>query len=134
MKSSEAEPTTIFLVECDNDTRQILKENLIRDGYGVIIALDEDDAMERVGDGCVNADLLLINLDETPDDVMHIARKLRLHANWNNQIPIIVIASEYPAELVGRDVAISATEYVTYLEDPDQLQKLLRQLLPRKSG
>lgn len=39
---------TIFLLEEDNDTRGPLVSNLRRHGYRVLIALDEEDALQRV--------------------------------------------------------------------------------------
>src|SRR5918993_4260291 len=41
----------IFLVEEDEDTRILLKMNLERDGYRVLLALDEGDARDRVAGG-----------------------------------------------------------------------------------
>ncbi|HEX7997039.1 MAG TPA: hypothetical protein VF528_01385, partial [Pyrinomonadaceae bacterium] len=62
MNSEQAKQPTIFLLEEDDDTRRILVENLRHRGYRVIVALDEEDALERVGGGYVHADLVLVNL------------------------------------------------------------------------
>ncbi|MDQ3255676.1 MAG: hypothetical protein M3R15_17550, partial [Acidobacteriota bacterium] len=53
---------TILLIEDDDDTRSIMKRNLQREGYRVLLAVDEQDALERVGDGHMGAHLLLVNL------------------------------------------------------------------------
>lgn len=41
----------IFLVEEDDDTRPLLKMNLTRYGYRVTMALDEEDALQRLRGG-----------------------------------------------------------------------------------
>ena len=51
---------TIFLLEEDDETRRPLVSNLHAYGYRVVVAVDEEDALERVGG--VDADLLLVNL------------------------------------------------------------------------
>ena len=62
MSEQHGSQPTIFLIEEDDDTRPILKGNLKAYGYRVLLALDEEDAQERLGDGVVQADLLLLNL------------------------------------------------------------------------
>jgi CheY-like chemotaxis protein len=53
MRRSRGEQPTILLIEEDDDTRLILKESLIRYGYLVLLALDEEDAISRVDGGQV---------------------------------------------------------------------------------
>jgi DNA-binding response OmpR family regulator len=125
---------TIFLIEADDDARPILRENLRRDGYHVSVALDEEDALERVSGGHLHADLILINLDGPPQEVLSTARRIRQHAELDGTTPIIVLAAEYPKELEGKDILVGEQEYVTYLEEPDQLQHLLARLLPRRAS
>jgi DNA-binding response OmpR family regulator len=53
----------ILLIEDDDETRPILRRNLQKDGYRVLLALDEADALDRLaGDAQVRADLILIDL------------------------------------------------------------------------
>jgi DNA-binding response OmpR family regulator len=120
---------TIFLVEEDDDTRPILKGNLKTYGYRVLLALDEEDAHERLAGGVVQADLLLLNLvGKTPEEVLQIGRRLRKHAKYDGHTPLVVMAERYGVELEGTDVNVGGNDWVTYLEDPYQLKNLLHRL------
>jgi CheY-like chemotaxis protein len=120
---------TIFLIEEDNDSRPILRETLKQHGYRVTLAVDEEDALDRVTNGCIKADLLLINLlRKSPEAILDVGRELTQKADLN--IPIVVIASEFPSDLEGQDAQISETEYITYLAEANQLFDLLARLLP----
>jgi DNA-binding response OmpR family regulator len=135
MSHGQGNQPTIFLVEEDDDTRPILKGNLKAYGYRVLIALDEEDARERLGDGVVQADLLLLNLvGKTTDEVLQIGRGLRKHAKYDGHTPLVVMAEKYGAELEGTDVNVSGNDWVTYLEDPYQLKNLLRRLTSKNGG
>jgi DNA-binding response OmpR family regulator len=121
---------TIFLVEEDDDTRPILKHNLQTDGYHVLLALDEADALERVSGNGVNADLVLINLiGKSPEDVLDVGRRIREHAKYDGHTPLVVMAEKYGADLEGTDANVRDNDWITYLEDHDQLKNLLARLL-----
>lgn len=130
MNGKNGHQPCIFLVEEDDDTRLILKQNLIRYGYRVLLALDEEDALERVGGGHVHADLVLIDLvNKTTDEVLRIGRGIRTHAKYNGHTPLVVMAEKYGADVEGTDVNVSGNDWITYLEDPNQLKNLLARLL-----
>ncbi|HVF56278.1 MAG TPA: hypothetical protein VM934_09015 [Pyrinomonadaceae bacterium] len=123
---------TILLIEEDDDTRPILKRNLTGKGYHVIVAIDEEDAFERTRDGAGRADLILLNVvGVSTDAAVEAARRIREHAKYDGHTPIIVMAERYGPSLEGRDVPVGENEYVTYLEDSEQLHRLLAQLLGR---
>jgi DNA-binding response OmpR family regulator len=125
---------TIFLVEEDDDTRPILKHNLKTYGYRVLLALDEEDALDRI-DGVKHADLLLVNLvGKTPDEVLQVGRRIREHARYDGHTPLVVIAEKFGADVEGTDVNVAANDWVTYLEDPGQLRNLLRRLTSKREG
>jgi CheY-like chemotaxis protein len=125
---------TIFLVEEDDDTRPLLKHNLQTDGYRVLLAIDEEDALERVNGNGAFADLVLINLvDKSIEDVLATGRRIRSHAKYDGHTPLVVMAEKYGADLEGTDVNVSGNDWVTYLEDHDQLKTLLARLLPNPS-
>lgn len=122
---------TIFLVEEDDDTRPILKQNLQSDGYRVLLALDEEDAMERINDNGGHADLVLINLvGKSPEAVLDAGRRIRAHAKYDGQTPLVVLAEKYGADLEGTDVNIESNDWITYPEDHEQLKNLLARLIP----
>lgn len=122
--------TIILLIEEDDDTRPMLKRSLQADGYRVLLAVDEEDALERVGgDGHLNADLMLINLvGKLPEEVLAIGRKIRERANYDEHTPLVVMAEKYSQDLEGIDDNVGGNDWIVYLEDADQLKKLLARL------
>ena len=130
MSSSGNQRRTIFLIEEDDKTRPLLKVNLQRDGYRVIVALDEEDALERVTTGQIPADLLLVNLvNKSLEEALEAGRRVRKHARYDGHTPLVVIAEKYGPELEGTDVCVSGNDWITYLEEHDQLENLLHRLL-----
>jgi DNA-binding response OmpR family regulator len=134
MSAENERQPTIFLVEEDNDTRPILKRNLREQGYPVIVALDEEDALERVEGGRTDYGLLLLNVvGVRPEEALESARRIHRRAGRDSTTPIVVMAEKYGEEMEGKDVAVDENVYVTYLEDGDQLHSFLARLLPPAS-
>lgn len=135
MMPEQERQLTIFLVEEDDDTRLVLKRNLRNYGYRVMLALNEEDAMERAGNGLAHVDLLLLNLvGKTPDEVVQIGRRIRQHAKYDGQTPLVVMAEKYGVDLEGTDVNVGGNDWVTYLEEPGQLRNLLSRLTSKLAG
>ena len=129
--SGQENRRTIFLVEEDDDTRPILKQNLQTDGYRVLLALDEEDALERVNGNGAHADLVLVNLvDKSLEEALAAGRRIRTHAKYDGYTPLVVMAEKYGADLEGTDVNVGSNDWITYLEDHEQLKNLLARLLP----
>jgi DNA-binding response OmpR family regulator len=120
----------ILLVEEDDDTRPTLKRNLERDGYRVLIALSEEDALDRTSGDHIRADLILLNLvGASPDDALKVGQRIREHARYDGATPIVVMAEKYGKDLEGTDAQVGEKDWITYLEDPDQLRNLLARIL-----
>lgn len=121
---------TILLIEEDDETRPILRSNLKRYGYRVIVTLDEEDALDRVGSGHVHADLMLLNLvGKSPEEVLNTGRRIREHANYDGHTPLVVMAEKYGKDLEGTDVNVGGNDWITYPEEAGQLENLLAHLL-----
>ena len=132
MDKGKEEQPTILLVEEDDETRPLLKVNLERDGYRVLLALDEEDAHERVRGGRVDADLILVNLvGVQPDEALHAGRRIRQDAELD--VPLVVMAEKYGAELEGTNVNAGGDDWIIYLEEHDQLRDLLVRLLGKST-
>ncbi|MGJ3251655.1 MAG: hypothetical protein ACFE0J_11055 [Elainellaceae cyanobacterium] len=120
---------SILLIEQDDETRPLLRENLLKQGYRVIMAWDEEDAIDRTRDGRESPSLILINQFKfTNIESVDMGRRIRQHAGFSIQIPIVVIADKFGAELEGENVKVNGNEYVSYPEDAQQLMNLLRTL------
>jgi DNA-binding response OmpR family regulator len=132
-KELENQPT-IFLVEADDETRPVLKSNLQRYGYRVIIALDEEDALERVSSGTLQSDLVLVDtVGVSPEDALSLGRRIRESARCDGHTPLVVMAEKFGADLEGTDVNVGDNDWITYIEDPGQLKNLLARLLGKLS-
>jgi DNA-binding response OmpR family regulator len=131
MNSEQGKQPTIFLIEEDDETRKPLVENLRRNGYRVIVAIDEEDALERVKDGHVRADMVLVNLVRKPvDELLSVGRRVREHAKYDGNTPLVVMPEKYSKDVEGMDVNVEGNDWIHYLgEDLDQLQNLLARLI-----
>jgi DNA-binding response OmpR family regulator len=130
MNVEQVKRPTIFLIEEDDETRMPLVSNLRTHGYRVIVAFDEEDALERVGGGGVAADLMLVNLiGKTAEDVLSVGRHVREHARYDGHTPLVVMPEKYDKELEGTEVNVEGNDWVFYLgEEPDRLRDLLARL------
>ena len=130
MNSGQREQPTIFLIEEDDETRRPLVSNLRTHGYRVIVAVDEEDALERVGGGGVEADLVLVNLvGKTADEGLRVGRLVRRHARNDGHTPLVVMPEKYAKELEDTEVNVEGNDWVFYLgEEPDRLRNLLARL------
>lgn len=123
--------TTILLVEPDDTVRPILRNNLRRWGYNVIVALDAADAIQRTQGRGEAFDLLLMNqFGQSIDKFIEIGQYICQQAELSSRIPIVIMAERYGVELEGQDIQVGEREYVTYLEDGQQLRNLLNKLCP----
>jgi DNA-binding response OmpR family regulator len=124
-------PPTILLVEEDDEVRPLLSQNLRNQGYHVVVALNEADAIERTKGGSFCPDLILLNqVGRSIQEYVVMGQRICKSAGIGNQTPIIVMAEQYGADMEGKDVQVDDTEYVTYLEDGQQLMNLLHRLCP----
>jgi DNA-binding response OmpR family regulator len=133
MTAKRPDQLCIFLIEEDDETRPLLKQNLQRGGYHVIVALDEEDALERVGGTGVHADLVLVNLvDKSVEEALAVGRRVREHANYNGHTPLVIMPDKYGKDVEGTDVNVGGNDWIMYLgEEPGQLRNLLARLTSR---
>ncbi|MBD1920359.1 hypothetical protein H6F77_04400 [Microcoleus sp. FACHB-831] len=130
IQEKDASPT-ILLVEMDDDTRPILKHNLCSQGYRVIVGLEEEDAIALARGGRDRPKLILLNqVNLSIDEFVNMGRRIRECAELPSSTPIVVTAERYGEDMEGKNVKVGESEYVTYLEDAEQLMNLLQCLCP----
>ena len=121
--------SAILLVESDDDMRRLLTQNLRSKGYRVIVTLNEEDAIERMEGKSDRLDLILLNqVGRSVNEYSNMGRRIHQSLTLLGSIPIVVMAEQYGADMEGRDVKVGDNEYVTYLEDGQQLLDLLHDL------
>ncbi|HEX7313810.1 MAG TPA: hypothetical protein VF297_07805 [Pyrinomonadaceae bacterium] len=126
---------TILLIEEDDDARPIIRHNLRRAGYAVLVAVDEQTALDWLGAGQASADLILVNLvGKTTDEAFAAGRRVRRHTAHDGSTPVVVIAEKYGDGLEGTDVEAGDGEWVTYMQDSTQLHDLLARLTSHVGG
>jgi CheY-like chemotaxis protein len=132
MNDGRRKQPTIFLIEEDEETRRPLVSNLRGYGYRVVVAVDGEDALERVAGGGVDADLVLVNLvGKTAEEVLSLGRSVREHAKYDGHTPLVVMPEKYGKDVEGTDVNVGGNDWILYLgEQADQLKNLLRRLIP----
>jgi PleD family two-component response regulator len=120
----------IFLIEEDDETRAVLKKSLTRYGYRLSVAIDEDDALDRVGQGLMGVDLVLINVvGKSVEETLQMGRRIREQAKFDGHTPLIVMAEKYGKDVEGTHENVGGNDWIFYLgEEPDQLLNLLRRL------
>ena len=131
MSEKKDAPPTILIIELDDDTRPILKQNLYNWGYCVVVALEEDDAIALARGVRDRPGLILLNQVELSiDEFINMGRRIREGAELPSSTPIVVTAERYGEDMEGKNVKVGESEYVTYLEDGEQLMNLLHRLCP----
>lgn len=124
--------SSILLIEADDETRLLLAENLYYHGYHVVAALNESNALELVQGKSI--DLILLNqVGRSIQDYLTLGQRIRRMGSLPDNTIIAVMAERYVADLEGKSVQVSKTEYVLYPENGEQLISLLRCLCPIRS-
>ena len=106
---------TVFIVEDDVDTREMLAKFLELEGYHVEVAANGQQALERLGQG-VSASVILLDLMMPVMDGWEFRRRQVEDARLKG-IPTIVVSA------AGRDrmAQISADAYLSKPVDMDEL-------------
>ena len=129
MSQTKDAPPTILMFELDEDTRPILKQNLLSRGYLVTEALQEEDAIALARGVRDLPKLILLNqVKLTLDEFVNMGRRICQGAELPRSTPIVVTAERYGEDMEGKNVKVGESEYVTYLEDGEQLMNLLHRL------
>ncbi len=130
MNQRSGKQITILLIEQDDETRPLLKQNLHTLGYAVADELDEIGAIERVRGSQTKPHLILINQIQQPTDAaVNMGRRIRREAGLPENTPIVVYVDDFEPELQGQDIQVGDHEYITYPEDGEQLFNLISRLI-----
>lgn len=117
----------MLIVEDEEYAREGMAELLEKDGYRVITAADEREALDSVRRE--PPDLILVELGGPSHYLLSVGERVRAEA-LDAEIPIVAYAGR-PDEVVreGGEVSLGDNEYVTLPEDFEQLEDLIERLL-----
>ncbi|PSN14736.1 hypothetical protein C7271_21440 [filamentous cyanobacterium CCP5] len=129
MGSNQSNVQPILVIESDNDARPLLIENLTRQGFQLMVALSEIDALPQLrGASQLPAIILMNQVNRTVEETLSKGQQLRQDADLSPQVPIVIMADRYGADLEGTIVQVGERDYIIYQEDAQQLFDLLIRL------
>jgi DNA-binding response OmpR family regulator len=119
---------TVLLVEDQDEVRRDLKQIMVMNGYLLIDTDNGRDAVKRARNA--HPDLLIVDLDVPLLYGLVAARQIIKQAELE-PLPVVIVTHEetvdpYPMMEMG----VRRNEYVTRLDDYEQLGNLLNYLLP----
>jgi CheY-like chemotaxis protein len=125
LKQYEDSPTLLMVGNVEGASAGV-KHLLEMDGYRVVIAATEQEAVESARREC--PDLLLVDLGLPPFDTVAIARRIRRRARLSSGVPVVAFPVA-TAESEDTDASLRHNVHVTYLIEFEQLETLLGHLL-----
>ena len=118
---------TILVLEEIEQTRRGIEELLTRDGYVVLAAKDEAEAVEcALGS---RPDLILVSRGDLSCDVIRTATRIRERAEVGDAVPVVIFCMEEVEE--GGEVEIERNICLTMPDNFNQLRQLIERLLSR---
>jgi CheY-like chemotaxis protein len=120
---------TVLVVEDFEDNRFMMRRLLEMSGYHVLEAINGEEAIEIARRNL--PDLILMDLSLPLLDGLAATRRIRQQAELR-QVPIVAVSAHDTADFHAEALAAGCNDYVTKPIDFDQLEKLLKRLLPKK--
>jgi DNA-binding response OmpR family regulator len=117
----------ILVVEDVHETRDGIEKLLKVDGYRVMLARDELDAIESAQRQ--RPDLILVSLAGLPGEVLGSGRRIRESAAAGDDVPVVIFCFDEIPE--GAEVAIGKNVHIAQPDNFNQLRRLLSRLLRR---
>lgn len=118
---------TILVVDDFDDTRLLLRTWLEKKGYRVFEAENGNQAITKAEK--LRPDLIIMDMEMPELDGLSATRKLRAMPMFES-IPIVAV-SAYGADQFRADaLTAGCNEYVSTPFEPDELEKLIRSLIP----
>ena len=118
----------ILVVEDFEDSRFMMRRLLEMTGYSVVEASDGEQAVELAVQE--RPALILMDLSLPKLDGLAATRQIRQHRRVS-KIPIVAVSAHDSAESRSEALEAGCDEYVTKPIDFDQLDRLLKRLLPK---
>lgn len=124
-------PTILFL-EDDEEVRRELSLLLGSNGYQILMAENENEAVEVLDHASETVDLILVDQKMTSEEALSVGRRLRKHSRAGESAPVVVLPLEFDSQLEGTNEKVGGAEYKAFINNSQQLQEFLDQLLVLK--
>ena len=124
-------PPTVMVVEDFEDNRFMMRRLLEMSGYRVLEAINGEEAVELAHRE--RPQLILMDLSLPQLDGLAATRRIRQHADLRD-VPIVAVSAHDTADFHADALAAGCNDYVTKPIDFDQLEALLKRLLPKNSS
>jgi len=118
---------TVMVADYSEDTRELLRFWLEKEGWCVVEAVNGQEAIELTRGGC--PDLILMSLRMPVRDGLDATRSIREHIA-ECKVPIIAMSACWTHEVEASALAAGCGSFVPQPIDFDYLSNLLSQLLP----
>jgi CheY-like chemotaxis protein len=126
----EARPV-VLVVDDHQDTRELIKFVLERQGYRIVEAEDGEVAIER--GTSEHPDLVLMDLAIPKLDGLSVMKQLRKRTDMHD-IPILFISAHAESAVRDQVLAAGCDEYLTKPLDLDNLLRVLDQYISKKKN
>jgi CheY-like chemotaxis protein len=114
-----------MVIEDIEETCHGIERLLTSDGYSVVIAKDESEAILKARS--MPPDLILMSLDVEAIRLIAVAERIRKCSRLKNEVPIVLFCVSTIDE--GAEVEVPHHIYLTRPDNFDQLRRLLTRLL-----
>lgn len=118
----------VLVVEDEQDTADLLKHVLEREGFSVLQAHDGRQASTLIGTACPPS---LVLLDHVIPYVSgpELLKRFRQHPDWRD-VPVIVLSANHYEPDIQRALSDGATAYVTKQKGSIGLLEAMKRILP----
>jgi len=119
----------ILAVDDEEDILELLRYNLVREGYQVVCSESGEDAINRAVSS--DFDLILLDLMLPGIDGLEVAKKLKKDPR-TNPIPIIMLTAKGEEADVVKGLELGADDYITKPFSPKVLGARIKAVLRRR--
>lgn len=112
MEATDLISKVILVVDDEESIREILKYNLEREDFKVVLAEDGEEAIEKCKDVLNKPDLVLLDVMLPKKDGVNVCKEIRYNLNMRD-VPILMISAkgEETDKIIGLE--IGADDYIT---------------------
>jgi len=121
----------ILVVDDEEDILELVRYNLVREGYQVTGALSGEDALKKARTQAF--DLIVLDLMLPGIDGLEVAKKLKAHDKTRN-VPIVMLTAKGEEADIVTGLELGADDYITKPFSPRVLIARVRTALRRQIG